>query len=92
MVQKECDNVQKNISEVRKFISAAKKTIIDSWDILVNIGIENPLPTEKIEQFLAQKITKQELAKQFLFMENATEKRKILPKHTKYMFPHTELL
>ena len=64
------------IGEARTFLSDAKKTIIDWQDILGNIGFDHLFPTENIEQYLTKDITKQELAKQFLSVQNVTEREK----------------
>ena len=76
MVQTESEYALEYISEARTFLIEATETIIAWKNILMNIGIGHPFPTENIEQYLAKIITKQELAKQFLSLQNITEREK----------------
>ena len=76
IIQTESEYALKYILEVRTFLSEAKKIVIDFRDILVSIGIDNPYSTDNIRQYLAKEITKQELAMQFLSLQNVTEREK----------------
>ena len=65
-----------NIRMAPKELSEVNNTISEWRHILENIAVENPFPTENIEQYLAKDITKQELAKQFLSIQNATKRER----------------
>ena len=62
----------------RKYLSEAKNTISDWQSILSDIVRYKSFLTENIEQYLAKDITKKELAKQFLSMENMTLRERYL--------------
>ena len=64
------------IRKIPKELSEANNAISEWRHILENIAYENPFPTENIEQYLAKDITKQELAKQFLSIQNATKRER----------------
>ena len=64
------------IRKAPKQLSEANNTISEWRHILENITLENRFPTENIEQYLAKDITKQELAKQFLSIQNATKRER----------------
>ena len=74
--RQDADKILKYIREARTFLSDAQKTIRDWQGILRNIGIDKLFPTENIEQYLAKNITKQELAKQFLSIQNMSERER----------------
>ena len=64
------------IRKAPKELSEANNTISEWRHILENIAFENPFPTENIIQYLAKDITKQELAKQFLSIQNVTKRER----------------
>ena len=72
----DANEILKYIREARTFLSDAQKTIRDWQGILRNIGINKLFPTENIKQYLTKNITKQELAKQFLSIQNVTERER----------------
>ena len=57
-------------------LADASKTIQEWEDSYHETIWYNPFPTENIEQYLDKDITKQELAKQFLSVQNVTEREK----------------
>ena len=70
------DFTKNYIGMARKALSEVNNTVNEWRHILENIGVEHGLSTENIEQYLTKSITKQELAKQFLSIQNMTKRER----------------